>query len=141
MSAYYVAWSCSNSGISENQMDKCCYTNSTCASYVCDTLNANITVTNEQGVPTIYSCFVNASRAMQIEGDAPNLACNGTSKGCLLYNTPNATTNATMNGTTSMTNGTGGAGGSSAAMARLNILHESWVLGAVVMYMVLRRVF
>ncbi|WVF66681.1 hypothetical protein IAT40_001422 [Kwoniella sp. CBS 6097] len=132
-----VAWACSNIGIAEFG-DKCCYVNETCATYVCEGLGANITVDSSAGAPKIFQCFVNATQAQMAELNAPNGVCNSTSggKGCLLRGaTENATSesNSTSNGTST----TGG--GNSAALRRLDVLHESWLLGFFILVFMLRK--
>ncbi|OCF43084.1 hypothetical protein I317_03053 [Kwoniella heveanensis CBS 569] len=133
-----TVWSCSNVGLYEYG-DKCCYASSACADYVCHALGANITTDSSSGAPTMYNCFVNATLAQQIELDAPNGICNSTSggKGCLINSSTAVNTSSTNNETSS--GGSGSEGGNSAALRRLDVLHESWVLGFFIMMFMLRK--
>ncbi|WVQ94293.1 hypothetical protein IAU59_001372 [Kwoniella sp. CBS 9459] len=133
-----VNWSCSTIGIYESGTDKCCYSNSTCADYVCSALGSNVSVVSEVGSPTMYNCFVNASRATELQQDAPNGICNSTSggSGCLLRSENDTASNSSSTG-----NGTsaGGDGGNSAALRRFDVLHESWLLGFLILVFMLRK--
>ncbi|WWC88578.1 uncharacterized protein L201_003490 [Kwoniella dendrophila CBS 6074] len=83
-------WWCENTPAQNNKdnLDWCCFSNQTCAEYVCNRLGSTVEIKQQVNMPTMYNCLGNASKAIELYnyppiGGACALGHSG-GKGCIL---------------------------------------------------------
>ncbi|WWC62611.1 uncharacterized protein I303_105208 [Kwoniella dejecticola CBS 10117] len=152
-----VNWWCENTSTHKLTQDLCCFSEKSCAEYVCGKLDATFDSVSRTGDPTMYNCETNATLATDLWGRLPagNSTCSG-GKGCLRSTaketnttTTLSTTSASLSATTrsattanaaAVTTGSGG-GSDSAGFVTMDMMGQNALLGLVLLSWMIKQLW